>query len=100
MAAPAWLPLYPGSKPEGMSVAIDPQTGNRVGSYFFRTPDEIEQVHDFYEDNMTRATWDVNRAPTQVWGSSQAEGRKFDVSPVRRGDETRVRVSFEEKNKN
>ena len=100
MAAPAWLPLYPGSKPEGMSVAIDPQTGNRVGSYFFRTPDEIEQVHDFYEDNMTRATWDVNRAPTQVWGSSQAEGRKFDVSPVQRGDETRVRVSFEEKNKN
>ncbi len=54
---PSWLPLYPGSKPEGVSVTIDPQSGKRVGSYFFRTSDEIEQVHDFYEDNMTRATW-------------------------------------------
>ncbi len=97
---PSWLPLYPGSKPEGVSVAIDPQTGNRVGSYFFRTSDEITQVHDFYEDSMTRATWNVNRAPTQVWGSSDAEGRKFEVSPERRGDETRVRVSFEEKDQN
>jgi hypothetical protein len=43
MAVPAWLPVYPGSKPEGVSVAIDPQTGNRVGSCFFRTSDEIKQ---------------------------------------------------------
>ena len=54
-------------------------------------------MHDFYEDNMTRATWNVSRAPTQVWGSSQAEGRKFEVSPERRGDNTRVRVAFEER---
>ena len=46
------------------------------------------------------AAWNVNRAPTQVWGSSDAEGRKFEVSPERRGDETRVRVSFEEKDQN
>ena len=96
-AAPGWLPLYPGSKPEGLSVVTDPQTGNRVGSYFFRTSDEIEQVHDFYEDKMTRATWSVSRAPTQVWGSSDAEGRKFEITPQRRGDDTRVRVNFEEK---
>ncbi len=95
-APPDWLPLYPGSKPEGVSVTVDPETGKRVGSYFFRTPDEISQVHDFYEDNMTRATWSVSRAPTQVWGSSQAEGRKFDVSPERRGDQVRARVTFEE----
>jgi hypothetical protein len=37
---------------------IDPQSGKRVGSYFF------EQVHDFYEDKMTQATWNVSRAPT------------------------------------
>jgi hypothetical protein len=55
-------------------------------------------VHDFYEDKMTRATWDVSRAPTQVWGSSEAEGRKFEVTPERRGDDTRVRAAFEEKN--
>jgi hypothetical protein len=53
-------------------------------------------VHYFYEDNMTRATWDVNRVPTQVWGKSDAEGRKFVVSPQRRGDDTRVRVEFED----
>jgi hypothetical protein len=94
---PDWLPLYPGAKPEGLSITTDPQTGKRVGSYFFRTSDEIKQVHDFYEDNMTRATWDVSRAPTEVWGSSEAEGRKFEVTPERRGDETRVRVTFEEK---
>jgi VWFA-related protein len=94
---PNWLPLYPGSKPEGVSVIIDPQTGKRVGSYFFRTSDEIKQVHDFYEDKMTRATWKVSRAPTQVWGSSEAEGRKFRVAPERRGDDTRVQVAFEEK---
>jgi Mg-chelatase subunit ChlD len=88
---------YPESKPEGVSVTIDAQTGKRVGSYFFRTSDEIEQVHDFYEDKMTRATWDVSRAPTQVWGSSEAEGRKFEVTPERRGDDTRVR--FEEKDR-
>ena len=77
---------------------IDPQTGKRIGSYFFRTSDEINQVHDFYEDKMTQATWSVNRAPTQVWGSSDAEGRKFDVSPERRGSkEFRAQAaSFEE----
>jgi hypothetical protein len=62
-----------------------------------RPPDEIKQVHDFYEDSMTRATWKVSRAPTQVWGSSEAEGRKFEVNPERRGDDTRVRVAFQEK---
>ena len=96
VAVPDWLPVYPGSRFEGVSVVIDPQTGKRVGSYFFRTPDEIEQVHDFYEDKMTQATWNVNRAPTQVWGSSEAQGRKFEVNPERRGDDTRVRVMFEE----
>ena len=39
----------------------------------------------------------MSRAPTQVWGSSEAEGRKFEVTPERRGDDTRVRVAFEEK---
>ena len=72
VSLPDWLPLYPGSKPEGVSVMIDPQSGKRVGSYFFRTSDEIEQVHDFYEDKMTQATWNVSRAPTQVWGKSDA----------------------------
>ena len=96
-AVPGWLPAYPGSKPEGVSVVVDPQSGKRVGSYFFRTSDEIEQVHDFYEDNMTRATWSVSRAPTQVWGESDAEGRKFVVSPKRRDEDTRVRVEFEER---
>jgi len=96
---PDWLPLYPDSKPEGLSITTDPQSGKRVGSYFFRTSDEIKQVHDFYEDNMTRATWQVSRAPTEVWGSSEAEGRRFEVTPERRGDETRVRVTFEEKAK-
>ena len=43
---PDWLPLYPGAKPEGISVITEPETGKRVGSYFFRTSDEIEQVHD------------------------------------------------------
>ncbi len=94
---PNWLPLYPGAKPQGLSIATDPQTGKRAGSYFFRTSDEIKQVHDFYEDTMTRATWHVSRAPTQVWGNSKAEGRKFEVSSERRGDDTRVRVTFEEK---
>ena len=76
------------------------RNGPAVGSYFFRTSDEIKQVHDFYEDNMTRAPWEVSRAPTQVWGSSEAEGRKFEVTPERRGDDTRVRVAFEEKDQN
>jgi hypothetical protein len=53
-------------------------------------------VHDFYEDKMTQATWNVNRASTQVWGDSKAQGRKFEVNPERRGDDTRVRVTFEE----
>ena len=96
-SVPEWLPLYPGAQPQGLSIAIDPQTGKRVGSYFFRTSDEIKQVHDFYEDKMTRATWEVSRAPTQVWGSSMAEGRKFVVIAEWRGDDTRARVTFEEK---
>jgi hypothetical protein len=93
-----WLPRYPESKAEGVSVIIDPETAKRVGSYFFRTSDEIKQVHDFYEDGMTRVTWDVSRAPTQVWGSSEAERRKFEVT--RSGAAMRSgRVSFLEKNR-
>jgi hypothetical protein len=94
---PGWLAAYLGSKPEGISIATDPRTGKRTGSFFFRTTDDLEKVHDFYEDKMTKAGWDVSRAPTQVWGSSKSEGRKFEVTPTRRGDETRVRVEFEDK---
>jgi hypothetical protein len=48
---------------------------------------------------VTQATWNVNRAPTQVWGSSETECRKFEVTPERRGDDMRVRVAFKEKNR-
>jgi VWFA-related protein len=94
---PDWLPPYPGTKPEGVSIKTDPQTGKRTGSFFFRTNDEQSKVMDFYEDKMTRATWDVSRAPTQVWGSSASEGRKFEIKPERRGDQVRATVTFEEK---
>lgn len=48
-----------------------------------------------YEDKMTQATWNVNRAPTQ--GLGKFRGRlQFEVNPERRGDDTRVRVTFEE----
>ena len=49
-----------GANPKAVSVAIDPQSGDPRRQLLFRTSDGIKPVHDFYEDNMTRATWNVN----------------------------------------
>lgn len=94
---PDWLPPYPGTKPEGVSITTDPATGKRVGSFFFRTNDEREKVYDYYEDKMTRATWSLSRGAVKVLGGSESEGREFEVTAERRGDETRVRVEFDDK---
>ena len=70
-------------------------------------PAELKRLYDSIGKQLAGQytiyyTRDMEREPgaTQVWGSSDAEGRKFEVSPERRGDETRVRVSFEEKDQN
>ena len=71
---PDWLPVYPGSKPEGVSTATDPATGKRVGSFFFRTNDERSKVLEFYEDKMTRATWKYQPRPNPGLGPLRRRG--------------------------
>jgi hypothetical protein len=93
---PDWLSAYPRATPQNVSTLADPKSGKRIGSFFFLTPDDKDAVRGFYQDNMSTATWRVSHAPTEVWGNSSAQGRKFSVTHANRGGQTRVRVTFEE----
>ena len=50
---PAWIPVYPGSAPQG-TMSINSPEGN-TSTYAFKTKDGAEKVLDFYEKEMGNA---------------------------------------------
>ncbi len=74
--APSWMPLYPGSQPEGL-VGSDTAEGT-AGSYHFLTKDPIDKVVAFYKEQLKAAGLKVgstttNDADGSVSGALQAE---------------------------
>jgi len=71
-AAPAWVPVYPGSSPQGTFSA---QTGEGTQNGFgFKTSDAPDKVTAFYQDQLKAAGFSVNPIATGAQGGMvQAE---------------------------
>ena len=87
----------PAPSPKGSRSLLTHAPASASAASSSAPPTRDRKCMDFYEDKMTRATWNVSHAPTQVWGRSKSEGRKFEVEPAQRGDQIRATVKFEEK---
>lgn len=62
--APAWVPVYPGSSPEGMFSSKS--SDGTQNTFTFRTKDEASKVIQFYQDSLKSAGFNV----TQVLNSA------------------------------
>ena len=101
--APAWMPVYPGSQPEGL-VGAD-NTEGTTGSFHFETKDSIDQVAAFYKDTLKSAGLKVgssttNDADGSVSGALEAEddtGRKVLIGFNTENGGTSVTATFQEK---
>lgn len=101
--APAWMPVYPGSQPEGMVGAQT--TEGTTGSFHFETKDPIEKVTQFYKDQLKTAGLKVgssttNDADGSISGALEAEdtakGRTVLIGFNSENSGTSVTASFKE----
>jgi hypothetical protein len=78
--APAWVPVYPGSSPQG-TFASQTAEGNQQ-SFAFKTKDAPTKVIAYYQDQLKAAGFTVNLATTgDQGGMVQAEdaGKKRSI---------------------
>jgi hypothetical protein len=100
---PAWLPAYPGVRPEGAFSAR--ASGGESGTYHFRTADAAERVVSFYEAGLKKAGLEVDINTLRQGGtmttsvlSGESAGRTVQVTIVPdEGGGTGVTVGFESK---
>ncbi|MGI8960244.1 MAG: hypothetical protein ACR2IV_10875 [Bryobacteraceae bacterium] len=66
--APSWLPVYPGSQPEGL-VGADTAEAT-TGSFHFATKDALEKVATFYKNSLTLAGFKLGATTTEAGGKA------------------------------
>ena len=102
--APDWLPVYPGSHPDGL-VGADSSQGSG-GSFHFVTRDPIENVTKFYKENLKSAGLTIGSTTTSesngktssgLVAEDQARGRHVLVGCDLENGETSVTIAFSEK---
>lgn len=102
--APSWLPVYAGSKPEGL-IGADTVEGT-TGSFHFVTKDAPEKVTAFYKDALTSAGFKLGtttRSETggKVSGALSAEDamqeRNVLIGYESEDGATRITVGFSQK---
>jgi hypothetical protein len=59
---PAWMPVYPGSSPQGSFSAQSGQDGSQ--GFTFKTPDPPSKVANYYQDSLKSAGFTVTMATT------------------------------------
>jgi hypothetical protein len=98
--APDWVPVYPGSSPQGTFSA---STGaEQTGSYTFVTKDPTDKVISFYSDSLKSAGFAVSNMTSNnngkvggmVSGEDKANNRTVLVSLGTENDATQVNVTF------
>jgi hypothetical protein len=70
--APSWLPVYPGSRPEGL-IGADTAEGS-TGSFHFITKDGVEKVASFYKNSLTAAGFKLGTTTTSEAGGKISGG--------------------------
>lgn len=102
--APAWLPAYPGSQPEGL-LGADTAEG-RTGSFHFVTNDPIEKVVAFYKNALSSAGLKVGTTTTSepggkisgaLTGRDDAQKRDVLIGYDSENGQSNVTVGFSQK---
>jgi hypothetical protein len=94
---PAWIPKYPGSKPEG-AFSTQGEDGPS-GAYGFRTSDPVEKIAGYYEQSLKAAGMSVERAATggnsvHITGRDEGKNRQTTVGISARDGEAHVAVTY------
>jgi hypothetical protein len=101
--APSWVPVYPGSSPQGTFSASGKD--GQTGSFTFTTNDAVDKIVSYYADNLSSAGFKASRTTSSadgknsgvVTGEGKASGRTVVVSAGSGDQGTQVNVTFEEK---
>ena len=64
---PDWLPVYPGTEPQGAVASETPDM--RAGAFSFETKDSLEQVLDFYVSELEAAGFVIQNRTTTPTGA-------------------------------
>lgn len=80
--APSWLPVYPGSHPEGL-IGADTAEGS-TGSFHFITNDSVEKIATFYKSSLTAAGFKVGTTTTGEADGKVSGGLSAEDEPQKR----------------
>lgn len=99
-AVPSWFPLYPGASDVGATYSAKNAT-EETGLFTFSTTDSVDDVMDFYRDELGDLGFDLNEntySSAGVQGGSlsgqDGDGRTVAVSVSEQGDSTQVGVNY------
>jgi hypothetical protein len=100
---PDWIPVYPGSTPQGAFSLHKADTKETSGSFHFTTKDSVEQVTRYYEDALKKTGMKVSTNTVQqdgktglgvVTADEAGNKRKAVVNAVVSSEGTNVGVTF------
>jgi hypothetical protein len=102
--APDWVPVYPGSTPQGTFAVSDDK--NATGTYVFSTKDTVDKVLGYYGDSLKGAGFKISTTTSNsdgkvsgvVRGSTEGDARIVIVTAGSDDtDGTKVSVSYSNK---
>jgi len=98
---PSWVPVYPGSKAEGVFSAQSGEEGSG-GTVVFKTGDSVDAVKKHYEDALKAAGFEIKATMTAGEGATviaenEAKKRTLHVGINRDGSQTGITVIYSEK---
>jgi len=97
---PDWVPVYPGTQPEGTYASETPEM--RAGAYTFEARDSIDDVLGFYVSELEAAGFTIQNRTTTPDGAllvagTADESRAVTVTLSTKGEATEAMVNFTEK---
>jgi archaellum component FlaF (FlaF/FlaG flagellin family) len=100
-SAPAWVPAYPGAKPQGTFSKTSER--GATGAFSFQTADAVAKVMSRFEADLQGGGFQVQKTlsgeSTGVIAAKHGDGREVNLTATRSGDSTVVTVQYEEKKK-
>lgn len=89
---PAWVPAYPGSKPEGAVTAVE--HGDESGAFHFITSDNAQKVRKYYEDTLRQDGFSLRDEDGELKGDDATRNRKVGIRISGALGHTSVTVGF------
>lgn len=97
---PDWVPVYPGTQPEGTYASETPEM--RAGAYTFETGDSVDELLSFYVSELEAAGFTIQNRTTTPDGAllvagTADESRAVTVTASAKGDGVEAMINFTEK---